>query len=143
MDFPTKVAETGQMAECTDMDIEDDIGQDCDCPATSEASQPNEWYKTTATANKVNRTRWTADFQQQEKELKMPPTHALRPKYQDMQHNNTEKQYRTTTNHQGDQHLKEEIKTVSLSGRETSLGKVRLCHPARLYSIDVLVWFIL
>ena len=32
---------------------------------------------------------------------------------------------------------------VSVSGRETSFGKVRLCHLARLKSIDVLEWFIL
>ena len=31
---------------------------------------------------------------------------------------------------------------VSVSGRETSFGKVRLCHLARLKSIDVLEWFI-
>ena len=62
MDFPAQVAETGQMDKCTDIDIEEFSGQDCDCPAVSEAFQP-----TPAANNKNNKPRRTADFQNLEK----------------------------------------------------------------------------
>ena len=57
MNFLAQVAETDQMAECTDIDIEKFSGQDCDCPAVSEAFQP-----TPAANNKNSKPRQTADF---------------------------------------------------------------------------------
>ena len=40
MDFLAQVAEPSQKAECTGIEIEDDNGEECNCPTASEAFKP-------------------------------------------------------------------------------------------------------